>query len=433
MLVLRSEDLTKEPSYLVCGKTFSMQTNSSRFTILLGSVAALTSLSIDMTLPAAPAIEHDLGAAAGRAGLIMSLFLAGYAVTPLIGGPLADRFGRRPVLLVSLSLFALSTIACAGSPSFAMLLVFRILQGCAAGVATTLPLAIVRDLLQGSEARRRISEVTTSNSLMPIIAPIVGNSIMMVGNWRVLFEMQGAFAIAIIALLLIDFDESLPHARRQRLHPAQVLRGYRLLMKNRTFVGYSLIYAFNFVCIFSFISASPLILMQRMEVKRVTYSLFFTLIAGGTILGSLASGILSRYQRPPRLMISLGLWLSFVASVVAAVLQAVRFHRPVAVLVPAFVTLFGAGLSGPSVMLEALEPVPNLAGAGSGALRSILMIFGSGSSGLLAAYCTRYPGSSEVAVTLTMAAAGLASLVVFLGFLRRHGDSAEPHRDAAAC
>ncbi|SNT37755.1 MFS transporter, DHA1 family, bicyclomycin/chloramphenicol resistance protein [Granulicella rosea] len=410
-----------------------METQSARFTVLLGSIAALTSLSIDMTLPAAPAIEHSLGIAAGRAGLIMSVFLAGYAVTPLIGGPLADRFGRRPVLLTSLLLFAASTIACAASRSFTMLLAFRFAQGCASGVATTLPLAIVRDLLQGSEARRRISEIATSNSLMPIVAPIFGNGIMILGSWRILFNMQATFAVAMIAMLLLDFQESLPPARRQRLHPAQVLRSYGLLMRNRNFVGYSLIYAFNFVCIFSFISSSPLILMQRMAVQRSVYSLFFTLIAGGTILGSLTSGILSRCQRPPGQMISLGLWISFLASLAAAALQGMRLHQPAAIVAPAFLTLFGAGLSGPSVMLEALEPVPNLAGAGSGALRSILMIFGSGSSGLLAAYCARKPEHSEVAATLAMSGAGLASLVIYLGLLRggrSSGRAAEGQKQA---
>src|SRR5580692_11394111 len=131
-----------------------MQTQSPRFTIFLASIGALTSLSIDMSLPAVLAIEHEFGVAAGRGGLTMSLFFAGYALTPLAGGPLADRFGRRPVLLVSLILFAVSALACAMSPSYAVLLACRLLQGCASGVATTLPLAIVRDLLQGDVARQ---------------------------------------------------------------------------------------------------------------------------------------------------------------------------------------------------------------------------------------------------------------------------------------
>jgi DHA1 family bicyclomycin/chloramphenicol resistance-like MFS transporter len=395
-----------------------MKTQSARLTVFLASIGALTSLSIDMSLPSVPAMEHEFGVAAGRGALTMSLFLAGYALTPLAGGPLADRFGRRPVLLVSLLLFAASALACSISPSYTVLLACRLLQGCASGVATTLPLAIVRDLLQGNVARQRISEVTTINNMMPIVAPILGSSLMTFGSWRIVFGAQAIFAVAIVIALLVDFPESLPVARRQRLHPAQVARNYVGLMTNRTFVGYSLIYALNFACMFSFVSSSPLILMERMHVTRSAYTLIFAAIATGTILGSFTSGILSSRRRPLRSMIMSGLLLMVMAACTAAVLQLLQFRRPIAVVIPAFLTLFGFGLTGPAVTLEALEPVPHLAGSGSGAQRSILMIFGSGTSGFLAAYCARDLMHAEIATTLTMAATGVASLSLYLWLLR---------------
>jgi MFS transporter, DHA1 family, multidrug resistance protein len=389
-----------------------------RLTIFLASIGALTSLSIDMSLPAVPAIEHAFGVAAGRGGLTVSLFLAGYALTPLAGGPLADRFGRRPVLLISLILFGASALACSISPSYTLLLVCRLLQGCASGVSTTLPLAIVRDLLQGGLARQRISEVTTINNMMPIIAPILGSSLMTLGSWRIVFGAQAAFATAIVITLLFDFQESLPSACRQRLHPIQVLRNYAQLMTNRTFVVYSLMYALNFACMFSFVSSSPLILMQRMDVTRSAYTLIFAMIATGTILGSFTSGILSRRQRSLDSMVIFGQVLMVVASSCAAVLQLIPIHRPIAIVIPAALTLFGFGLTGPAITLEALESVPTLAGSGSGAQRSILMIFGSGASGFLAAYCSRNLVHAEAATTLTMVATALASLILYVGFIR---------------
>jgi DHA1 family bicyclomycin/chloramphenicol resistance-like MFS transporter len=395
-----------------------MQTRSIRFSAFLGSISALTSLSIDMGLPAVPAIEHDFGLAAGRGGLTLSLFLAGYAITPLAGGPLADRFGRRPVLLISLVLFAGAALACAISPSFSMLLFFRLLQGCASGVATTLPLAIIRDLLEGSAARQRISEVTTVNNMMPIVAPIFGSWALMLGNWRVLYSMQAVFAIAIIGILLLDFGESLPPTRRQRLHPAHVVRNYGQLLTNRSFLVYSLMYALNFACMFSFISTSPLILMQRMNMSRLAYTHFFSIIATGTVLGSFISGVLNRRRYPVRGIITSGLLLMLTASLVAAALQLGHVYRPIAILLPAFVTLFGFGLTGPAISLGALERLHHLAGSGSGVQRSILMISGSGASGFLAAYCARNFMHAEAAATLTMAATSLASLMLYLLLLR---------------
>jgi MFS transporter, DHA1 family, multidrug resistance protein len=395
-----------------------MRTESQHFTFFLASIAALTSLSIDMSLPAVPAIESNFHLAAGQGGLTLSLFLAGYAVSPLFGGPLADRFGRRPILILSLMLFTLSALACAFSPGFGVLLFFRLLQGCASGISTTMPLAIVRDLLESHAARQRISEVTTINSIMPIVAPIFGSWLTGLGSWRIIFATQALFAVGIITTVLSDFTESLPQERRQRLYPGSVVRNYGLLLTNRVFLGYSLIYGLIFACMFSFISTSPLLLMQRMNVRGSIYTLLFALIATGTILGSFTSAMLSRNRISVHFIISAGLMLMSGASLSAAVLQLTGVHRLVSILPPVFVTFFGFGLTGPPVTLEALGPVPWMAGSGSGALRSILMIFGSGVSGFLSAYCARHSAHAEAATTWTMSTTAVTALLLYLLLVR---------------
>jgi len=397
-----------------------MQTDSRRFTFFLASIAALTSLSIDMSLPTVPAIEREFHQSAGQGGLTMSLFLAGYALTPLIGGPLADRLGRRPVLLASLALFAGSALACSLSSSFLMLLGFRLLQGCASGVATTLPLAIVRDLMQGSAARQRISEVTTINSVMPLIAPIIGSCVMLLGNWRLLFATQAIFAAGIVLAILANFKETLLPERRRRLHPSALLSNYWHLLTNRTFLGFALINALTFTCVFSFLSASPLILIQRMGVADFQYPLMFAAIAVGTILGAFVSAILNAHKASVHHIITAGLVLMTLSSAAACALQLAGLHRPLAILPPVFATLFGFGLISPSVMVEALASVPNLAGSGSGALRSILMIFGSGTSAYLATYCAKHYIHAEIATTITMTGAVMVALTLYVSMLRKY-------------
>jgi len=395
-----------------------MQPESRRFTAFLASIAGLTSLSIDMSLPTVPALEREFGIAAGRGALTMSVFLAGYAVTPLVGGPLADRFGRRPVLLVSLILFAVSALACSLSPNFAALLVCRLMQGCASGVATTLPVAIVRDMLSGSAARQRLSEVTTINSVMPIVAPILGSVAMVLGRWRILFGSQAIFAGCILAALLLGFRESLPRDRRRRLDPAALIANYWRLLTTRVFLGYALVNGLTFASVFSFISVSPLILMQRMGVARAAFPFLFSLIALGGIMGSFASALLSRRHTTGRKLITTGLTLLAVAATVGATLQIAGINRPIAILPAVFAGLFGFGLMAPSVTIGALEPVPQLAGSGSGALRSILMICGSGASGFVASYCGRHFMRAELAATLTMSGTAIAALVLYLTLLR---------------
>ncbi len=125
--------------------------HSLLFVIFLASLAALPPLSIDMALPALHGIAATLQTSPGRAGLTLSLFMAGFAVTPLIYGPLSDRFGRRPILLSGLGLFTLGSLACAISPSIFFLLAARLAEGAGAGAGISMAFAIVRDLFAGED------------------------------------------------------------------------------------------------------------------------------------------------------------------------------------------------------------------------------------------------------------------------------------------
>ena len=400
-----------------------MERRSHVFTVFLAAVTALTSISIDMSLPAVPAVERAFGLHAGHGSLTLSLFLAGYAVSPLIGGPLADRFGRRPVLLISTALFAASALLCAVAPSFLALLLARLLQGWAGGVCVTLPLAIVRDSMEGAAARQQIAAVTTVNGLTPMLAPILGSLVLLVGNWRVLFATQALFGLLVLLAIVLRFKESLPDERRQRLHPLDLVRNYAVLLRHRLFLGYALIYGLNFACIFSFISASPLLLMQGMHVSRNAYTLLFSLTVTGTIFGSLASGIANKGHATVARVLSRGLLLMGGASAIAAGLQLAGLHRPWALVPCVFAALFAFGLTAPALTLEALEPVPQLAGSGSGAIRSIQMIFGSAASAFLATAAAHPSVRAAIdpasLTTVTMCVAVFASLALYFGLLHR--------------
>jgi len=363
-------------------------------------------------------IENHFGIPSGRGGLTMSLFLAGYALTPLIGGPLSDRLGRRPVLLNSLALFALSSLACCLAPSFRMLLLFRLLQGCAAGVSTTLPIAIVSDVFEGSGARQRMSEIATINGIMPLVVPAFGTMVISVGGWRVLFGAQAIYSMGVLLILLYGFRESLPLERRRRLHASALASNYLDLLRNRVFLSYALINGLTFACVFSFISCSPLILMQRMGVSRLVYPMLSAAIALGGVLGSFASSVLSVRRITSRCLITTGLSLMLVGSLAAMTMHFVGEERPTTIVPLIILTLMGFGLIMPSVTLGALEPVPNLTGSGSGALRSILMIFGAGVSGFLASYCARHFAYAEAATTVTMTGTTLLAVVLYLNVLR---------------
>ncbi len=192
-------------------------------------------------------------------------------------------------------------------------------------------------------------------------------------------------------MVLACFSETLPLDRRIGLRPSALLRTYGLLVSNRSFVGFALINGLNFACVFSFISLSPLILIERMGIERSAYSLMFAMIAAGTVVGATLSFWLNRRRVALHCVISSGLVLTGTSSLIACALQWAGYgSRPFSLLPEVFVALLGVGLISPSITVEALSDVPQLAGSGSGALRLILMIFGSGVSALLASYCASH-------------------------------------------
>ncbi|WP_243146759.1 MFS transporter [Scytonema sp. UIC 10036] len=133
------------------------------FTILLGALTALPPLSIDMGLPAFPTISASLGASPGAVGLTLSLFMVGFAIAQLAFGPLSDRYGRKPILLIGCGIFALAGAACATTPSIGTLIAWRLVQGAGAGAGMVMTLAIVRDLFEGAAARAQLSYVMLLN------------------------------------------------------------------------------------------------------------------------------------------------------------------------------------------------------------------------------------------------------------------------------
>ena len=158
---------------------------STAFTLLLGLLVALPSFGIDMSLPALTSVGAALGVAPERAGLMMSLFMLGFAVAPLFYGPVSDRYGRKPVVVFACTLFAIAGIGCAFARSLPTLLVWRVVQGAGAGASMTITLAIVRDLFEGQAARTRLSYVSIATMVVPTIAPSAGAALLALGGWRV--------------------------------------------------------------------------------------------------------------------------------------------------------------------------------------------------------------------------------------------------------
>src|SRR5262249_5349306 len=194
------------------------------FTLLLGFLVALPAFGIDMSLPTLTATGAALHVAPARAGLMMSLFMLGFAVAPLFYGPASDRYGRKPVVLFAGTVFIIGAIGCALAQWRPGLLTWRAVQGAGAGASMTIALAIVRDLFEGQAARTKLSHVAIATIVVPMIAPTAGAALLALGGWRVIHAVLAGIGLLLMLAILLGFAESARLEPANRLVPTIVAR-----------------------------------------------------------------------------------------------------------------------------------------------------------------------------------------------------------------
>lgn len=403
----------------------ALRHDSFAFTAFLGTLTALPPLSIDMGLPGLPAIEATFPDAAGRGPLTLSLFLVGFAISPLICGPLADRFGRRATLLDGLLLFSIAAGACALAPNFTVLLAFRLLQGLAAGACAILPFAIVRDVFEHGSARHKLSQIAAVLGIAPMIAPVLGGWVMTVSDWRMIYAAQAAVGVILLVAGGIGLSESQPVENRRSLNPAQLIGSYRIVLTDRVFVGYSLLYAFAFACMFAFISGAPSVLIGSLSLSTTAFSLLFGLTSCGVLLASLVSGQLSKLHVPSRKIVVVGLLMMIAGAIAAAALVPAGIATTASLMPLMALVLFAFGLLAPSTNHEALQNLPHVAGAAAGVMRCAQMTMGALASAMIAVL--EPFGHPAMVMTGLMAGMALAAGAIYLWLLPKPGPLQDQH------
>ena len=199
--------------------------------LLLSALSALPPLSIDMGLPALTQTSLRLQTSPAMAGMTLSLFMLGFAASPLVYGMLSDRYGRKPLLLIGLGLFAIGGVLCTVAPSIGWLLAARMVQGAGAGVGPTIAMAASRDLLEGVVLRRRLANLAMLRNVAPIVAPSIGALLLALGGWRAISAMLALAGIVLFAIMRFRFVESLsPGKRRDGALLPELWRSARYLM-----------------------------------------------------------------------------------------------------------------------------------------------------------------------------------------------------------
>jgi DHA1 family bicyclomycin/chloramphenicol resistance-like MFS transporter len=374
--------------------------------LILAGLTGLSALSIDMSLPAMPQLQRTFGASVGAVQLTLSLFLAGFAIGQLACGVVADRIGRRPVLLAGLALFTVASLACAFSPSLPVLLAGRLVQGLGASVGPILARAIVRDCFSGPQASGVLSQITQVMIAAPLVAPTLGGFLLVWLGWPAIFVTLAGAGVLLWLICWRRLPETLPAAVRQAERPA-LLRSYVTVATHPESLRHGLTICFSYMGMFAYISGSPFVLIDGFGVPRGLFGVLFALPA----LALMAGATLNRrwvVRLAPDRLLRRGVRLVFGAGVALGALAWLGIGGVAGVMVPMMAYMVGMGLVQPNATAAALAPHGRIAGVTSSLIGSVQTAGGAISGALVGAFYDHTPRS----LATTVAVAGALTLLV---------------------
>ncbi|EHQ90990.1 multidrug effflux MFS transporter [Desulfosporosinus youngiae] len=342
---------------------------------VLGSLAAIGPLSIDMYLPSLPSLTTDLQTSASLAQLSITACLLGMSLGQLLMGSLSDIRGRRLPLLIGLIAFTAASLLCAVNTSIGGLIALRFIQGVAGSAGIVISKAMVRDLYSGAEMMKFLSLLMLVNGLGPIMAPIIGGQLLEFTSWRGVFVALSLSGLVMFLAVIFGLNETLPVKGRTAGGLANTLTTYRKLISDRDFIMYALPQGFVTAAMFAYISGSPFVIQTIFGASPQTFSLIFAMNGLGIILAGQITGRLAPKIKGVKLYVG-GLILAAVSGF--ALLLAILFKASLpVVLIPLFFVVSCVGAVGTAGSALAMENYGHAAGSASALLGLLSLIFGA--------------------------------------------------------
>lgn len=343
--------------------------------IILGSLSAIGPLSIDMYLPAFPALTNDLHATSALTQLSLTACLLGIALGQLWVGAWSDRQGRKKPIVIGLVIYAVASFLCALTPTVWLLIVLRFIQGAAGSAGIVLSRAIVRDLYTGSELTKFFSALMLVNGAAPIFAPIMGGQILNFASWHWVFIVLGVLSGLMLLSVIFILPETLHEEKRTAGGWGESLSHYKRLLQDRIFMGYALSQGFITAAMFAYISGSPFVVQNIFGASPQLYSLFFAINGFGIIIASQVTGRLAGRIKERTLLVA-GLLFALLGGI-TLLLIILLAPSLIGVLICFFMIVSSVGIVGTTGFTLAMQNQQKSAGSAAALLGLLPFISGA--------------------------------------------------------
>ncbi|WP_026122232.1 multidrug effflux MFS transporter [Nocardiopsis halotolerans] len=384
--------------------------------MVLGVLTATGPLATDMYLPALPEIARELGTNEARIQLTLTAMMLGLAVGQLVIGPLSDAVGRRGPLLVGVAVFTVTSVLCVFVPNVTVFIGLRFVQGVAGAAGAVIARAVVRDLFKGDDAVRFFSRLALVMMLAPMLAPLAGAQLLLVGSWQLSFWVLAAMAALSFVLVLLWLPESLPVEDRRRRGPRELLSTVGGLLRQPRFVGPVLTLGLSFGMLFTYVSAFSFVSQTEFDASPQTYAWLFAINSVGMMAGTQTNGLLvGRVETLRRL--GLGLVAALVSVGVLAVLALTGVAQLWMVVVLLALTMFSVGFIMPNATVTALDGQPTSVAGTASALMGALQFALGGSVASLAGL-TETGEASLVSMSVVMVSVAALSFSAYVWSVR---------------
>ncbi len=392
----------------------------NEFVGFLATISATTALGIDMVLPAFGDVREAFGLAedSTSVALTVTVYFLGMSLAQIVYGPLTDRFGRKPILLTSLGLYIAAALSAGLAPSLPILLLSRLIWGIAAAGPRVLMMAIARDVYDGDRLGRVLSLAQAIFMIVPAIAPLLGQGVLAVGSWRLVFMAPGLLAIMLV-LWTLRLDETLAPESKRPLTFATTTQALRAVTRDRRALGFSLAMMFDFAAFASFLSSTEL-LFDRVYERSSQFPLYFGLMSTAMGLTAfLGSRMVARFGS--NTMIVALLRVQLVATTALLVVSVSGGGRPLFFLWFGLLTMTNSmrTLVNPLSGSEAMQSMGDLAGTAASVMGTISM----GGGALLASITDRFIRDSVTPLSTAYLVYGVLQFIAVMWAMGRFGPS----------